>query len=218
MQFLFLSIQAHCSRLIALVLAAPLISCAQLPIEQLDFTSTRAQEDSGYLLASITTNGTGEAQYTFRRLNGTAEYHLSSRRGAYFSGGIAVSGKSGNGIVHWQALAPGHYELTGWRVRLGRVGHHARWLSPAGLTPLSFLVRPNEAVYLGNLAVMVAHKETIADLPKGFQPVLGAVADITSEYDRDISAVRDGNPEILAVDVRASVKRHSDWQVAVARP
>ena len=218
MQFLPISIQARCLRLIALFLTAPLMSCAQLPIERLGFTPTQAREDLGYLIASVTTNGTGEAQFTFRRLNGTEEFHLSSRKSAYFSSEITVSGKSGNGIVHWQARTPGHYVLTGWRVRLGRVGHHARWLAPAGLPPLGFLVRPNEAVYLGNLAVTVAHEETTADLPKGFQPVLGAVAEITSEYDRDISAIRDASPELSAVDVRPSVKRHSDWQVAVARP
>ena len=93
MQLLPISIQARWLRLIALFLTAPLMSCAQLPIERLGFTPTQAREDLGYLIASVTTNGTGEAQFTFRRLNGTEEYHLSSRKSAYFSSEITVFGK-----------------------------------------------------------------------------------------------------------------------------
>ena len=100
MQLLPISIQARWLRLIALFLTAPLMSCAQLPIERLGFTPSRAREDLGYLIAAVTTNGTTPLHAAAKRNTHTKVVCALLRAGAHVD---AVDNRGMRPIDHARA-------------------------------------------------------------------------------------------------------------------
>lgn len=183
--------------------------------------NARSEDPRSYLLASVTSTGSDEVQFLYRALGERSERVLASRTRGLFTQSNPVFADpgtdSGAGELNIIALRPGHYQLTGWRLKLGRTGHQNRWLAPAGLEPIGFAVRPNEVVYLGNLAVYVRYDEALVTGDDGFQAVRSAVAQIRGQAKRDVKGFKDARPSLASLPIRASVKSRQDWAVGVAR-
>lgn len=204
-----------CMRLLALIGAMLLGACTTpprpLPVGQ----DGNPGAGSGYLLTSISADAGHNARFVFRDLHSGAEWPLTAHGGGLLDRSAGFDDEDGSsGRLLLTDLAPGVYELVGWGLLAGRRGHQQRWLEPAGLPPIPFLVRAGEITYIGNLHVTVLHDAGTV-LPALLRPVAAAAADIRSRAERDLSLLRQRHGELAELPVRPSVKTRPEWTVTV---
>lgn len=206
-----------------LAVAAALGGCASL-VSDSSASDAGATVDSdagavgtGSIIASVTTNGPNEALFTLRRFGESGTKALSSRASALLDAPTFRSGRE-HGRIHVLTLPAGRYELIGWSLRLGRQIQHRRWLSPAGLPPIEFNLRPGEAVYLGNLHVEVSHDDGALGLPDDLRPVRDATARLSPMAERDLALAAELQPGVRDQPLRPVVRPPQAWSLTVRRP